>query len=269
MPNNNDKNGNTDNSPTRRQWLATSAGAISFFWLTRPVWAASDFWNKKDASAWSSEELLELTTRSPWAQTARVEFKARGGADINTMAGRDTGGNGTAGARGTQGPMGGGGRSMGTSYPIGGPKEEPRRISETETIVRWESAQPLLDALRYPMPEDFVGHYVIGVSNLPDPRSFRRRPGDDDRATRNASAEDLMQQLQTGASLKTKTKDSVGAGVVQTVRKGSVVLFGFSKELLPITPGDKDILFVLNTEALSVKARFEPKEMMYRGKLAL
>ena len=48
-----------------------------------------------------------------------------------------------------------------------------------------------------------------------------------------------------------------------------VLLCAFSKELLPLTSTDKDVLFALDTEQFSIKARFDLKEMIYRGKLAL
>jgi hypothetical protein len=254
----------TSVSLSRRQWLGAAAGAFSFLCLTRTGFGASDFWNKKSPGDWSSEELLVLTTRSPWAQSARVEFKARGGGETNTRGGREVDrGNGISvgGAPGAPGGRGRGGGGQNT----GGTREERPRISETEIIVRWESAQPLLDGLRYPMPEDFADHYVIGIGNLPEPQRIQRRSGDDVRV----SEEDILQQLQSGASLKAKGKESVGAGVVRRMRKGSVVLFGFSKELLPLGPSDKDILFTLNTEQFAVKAKFDPKEMVYRGQLAL
>ncbi len=46
-------------------------------------------------------------------------------------------------------------------------------------------------------------------------------------------------------------------------------LFGFDKDLLPLTGSEKEIDFVLRTARVSVKAKFEPKNMMYRGKFAL
>jgi hypothetical protein len=49
----------------------------------------------------------------------------------------------------------------------------------------------------------------------------------------------------------------------------STYLFGFSKELLPLGVGDREVLFTLRTGLMSVKAKFEPREMLYHGKLAL
>jgi hypothetical protein len=46
-------------------------------------------------------------------------------------------------------------------------------------------------------------------------------------------------------------------------------LFGFSKELLTIAPQDKEVQFSVDTSQFSLKIKFELKEMLYRGKLAL
>src|ERR1700733_7031754 len=51
---------------TRRRW-----GGLALF-AAADLFGASDFWNKKDPSAWTSEEVLRLATKSPWATTARV-----------------------------------------------------------------------------------------------------------------------------------------------------------------------------------------------------
>jgi hypothetical protein len=45
--------------------------------------------------------------------------------------------------------------------------------------------------------------------------------------------------------------------------------FGFAKEFMPLTSTDKDVTFALNTAQLELKARFDPKEMLYLGKLAV
>jgi len=116
-----------------------------------------------------------------------------------------------------------------------------------EVIVVWESAQPLRDALKYRFPADFADRYVIGVHDLPAAKD----------------RENVM------ATLQARGQSPVDAGVVLERQGGSVLLFGFSKELLPLTASDKDVLFTLNTDRFSVRTKFDPKEMLYRGMLAL
>ena len=139
---------------------------------------------------------------------------------------------------------GGGGRS-------GNPKlGEVPVVPVTEVTVVWESAQPLLDALKSSFPSDFANHYVIGVNDLPTAEGGRK-----------------VNQESMAANLQARGKDSIDAGGVLPSR--GVVLFAFSKELLPLSPADKEVLFTLDTNQFSVKVKFDLKEMMYRGKLAV
>lgn len=115
----------------------------------------------------------------------------------------------------------------------------------------WESAAPLVDALKTTFPSDFAKHYVIGVEDLPSPGRGKKL------TTENISAN------------LAKGKDSVDAGPVGSLRGGTVAIFGFSKELLPLSAQDKEVIFSLATEGYSIRARFDLKEMKYHGMLAV
>lgn len=128
--------------------------------------------------------------------------------------------------------------------------------------MRWESAQPILDALRAPLAADFAGRYVVSATNLPIPNV--RRPGRGE----EAAPDDALERMQNGATLEVKGKDPAEAGIVRRTRIGSV-LFGFSKDLLRLTPSDREIVFRLDTEILTLRAKFDGKEMMYHGKMAV
>ena len=56
-------------------------------------------------------------------------------------------------------------------------------------------------------------------------------------------------------------------------QRGNSWLFGFSKELMPLDEGDKDVQFTVHTganlNATLLRASFNPKEMIYRRVLAL
>jgi hypothetical protein len=225
---------------SRRSVIGRSFGVFAFC-LTSKAWAGGEFWNKKEPVAWTTDEILLLTTNSPWAKEIRLVLKAKGGA---------TGEDGISAVRDpTTGEFRGGSGN-------GGQKGE----KPPSAIVTWESALPLFDALKYRLPADFVGHYVIGVKDLPILV---------DAGPQRQSAEQLVDWLKNSATLRAKSKDPVQAGVVATSRGGSMVLFGFLKELLPLTEKDKEVVFALNTNQLALKAKFELKEMMYQGKLAL
>ncbi len=209
--------------------------------LTPKAWGGGEFWNKKAPVAWTDDEIHELTSNSPWAKEIRVNLKAKGGAtgEDSVNAVRDP----TTGE--FRGGSGGGGR-------VG---EKPPSV-----VVTWESALPLFDALKYRLPADFIGHYVIGVKDLPILV---------DAGPERQTSEQLVDWLKNSATLRAKSKEPVQAGVVATSRGGSVVLFGFLKELLTLSEKDKEVVFALNTNQLALKVKFEPKEMMYQGKLAL
>ena len=203
------------------------------------AWGA-EFWNRKQSAEWTDEEVLLLTTNSPWAHETRLDLKAKGGAVDNGIgAVRDP----TTGA------------FRGGSEEGGGPKAKAPSV-----IVSWLSAQPLFDATKFRLPADFVGHYVIGVKDLPILV---------DAGPQRQTSEQLVDWLKNSATLRTKSSEPVQAGVVATSGKGSVVLFGFLRELLPLTSKDKDVTFALNTSQLALRTKFDLKEMTYRGKLAL
>jgi len=213
---------------TRRLWVGAAASA-SLGLATANLFGASEFWNKKDASSWTSDEVLLLATRSPWAKTARVLPKA----------GRDRGSFQPTGP-----DIGAGGRSG--NQKLG----EIPVLPVAEVTVFWQSAQPLLDALKSSFPADFANHYVIGVNDLPSEEGGRK-----------------VNRESMTANLQVRGKDSTDAGAILQSR--GVVQFAFSKELLPLTIADKEVIFMLDTNQYSIRTRFDLKEMVYRGKLAV
>ena len=54
----------------------------------------------------------------------------------------------------------------------------------------------------------------------------------------------------------------------QTSSYGSV-LFGFSKELVTLTPEDHEVTFATQFGRMNIKTKFNLKEMIYRGELAV
>jgi hypothetical protein len=223
---------------TRREWIGAAGGVGLFFGVVSSSSAGGKFWNKKDAAHWSDDEVLQLVTDSPWAMPARVLPKP----------GRDKGSfsapppdytNGGAGGTGA----GGGGR--------GG--REPGAVDVVpviEVTVVWESAQPFRDSLKTSFPSDFDNHYVIGVHKLPM-----------DQGKHKVNLQD------SSATLQARGRDPVGAGVIQPEK--DYIICGFSKELLPLRPTDRDIVFSLETEQYSIKTKFDPRQMMYKGALAV
>jgi len=235
------------------------AGAGVFFASRRTVWAASDFWNKKDKAQWSAEEVHGLTTKSPWAKDARVEF--RRGLQPNfdgTPGGLAMPNDPNRGVPGSQDgvrmnvPLGRDGTGAPASPRSGGAGAVP--LEATAATVRWESAQPVLDALRISVPEDFAERYVISVSGI---------------TALAAQRAITLEHLRMSATLQAKGKSPAQPGVTEYSRDKAAILFGFSKEFLTLTVTDKNVDFLIDTGDLQIKARFEPKDMLYHGQLAV
>jgi hypothetical protein len=220
---------------------------------------AADFWNKKDPAQWSNSEIRQMTSQSPWAKEVRIENRGPGG--MNTYDGSAPVGSGLPGdpssgrpASGTPGTTAATTQHAPIQYPLGGDRQSHDiAVQSVTATVRWESALPVIGATGIPIPSDFQDHYVIGVSGLQIPRA--QRPA-------------MLELLRNSAFLQ-KGKEQIQPGLVEYSRDGGTIFFGFAKELFPLTSADKDVQFTINTGDLRVKAKFEPKEMIYKGRLAL
>jgi hypothetical protein len=249
--------------PTRREAVALLTGTGLFFCTRRFAFGASPFWNKKNKNEWSSDEIRSLTTKSPWAKEARIEYRKGlqpnfDGTPCGLAMPANEVANGTpvnqqAGVR-MNVPLSGSGAdaSSASGARRGGDPTIP--IEATAATVRWESAQPILDALKTSVPEDFEGRYVISVTGLPlqaDPRAVPAAI------------------LKNSSYLQAKGKEPAQPGVVRYTKDGSRILFGFAKDFLPLTAADKDVQFSVNSGDIQIRARFDPKEMTYHGQLAI
>jgi len=263
---------------TRRSFLTRAAQlftvtGLSETMLVRNAFAAADFWNKKAPAAWSNEEIVQLTSHSPWAHEVNAEFELDTDYTTNGSAGPTVGRGGQIGAPGT-------GTGAPAQIELGRDNNGAQRGARRRepVTVRWESAQPVRDALGSSLPSDFEGRYVISVSGLPVGIMERKRRGvesapihaDPEENTPLARQRRMVEQLQASATLEAKGREPAQPGLVRPVpRVPGTYLFGFSKELLPLTVHDREIQFTLRTALMSVRGKFEPKEMIYRGQLAL
>ncbi len=230
---------------TRRSLLMLAAGA-SVTACGRLYAANPEFWEKKPPSEWTSEEIDRLITRSPWAKQVSPESKApqggRGGG-FHLPGGIGIGGMGGGRMGGGRGGRGGGG------------------ASSIQGIIRWESAKPILEALKTTLPESLADRYVISVNGFPI-----RTEGEGSR-----DPDDMLEALKTLTSLHPKGKEPAQPGVVE--RQASTgapnFLFGFAKDLLALDRDDTEVEFTTQLGRLALRAKFNLKEMMYRGALAI
>jgi hypothetical protein len=212
----------------------------------------TDFWNQKDPGAWSSAEKKGLITNSPWARYVR--------ADTSRSSEARPPENGSASPVSTQMPGGGGGGGR----DMGGRRGGAANLPAFYGTVRWESAKPVLVALKRDLPKELEDHYVIGVSGFP---LGLRDPRTESGETASARLDDLKQVT----TLRAKRKDPAQPGIVMrsSDTDGPVVLFGFSRDAIAIEPTDKNVEFQTQFGLLDISARFDPKQMAYRGELAL
>jgi len=259
---------------TRRGLLMLAGGAGVQSQL-RLYAANSDFWNKKEPAEWSSEEIDKLVTKSPWAKQVNASSAgmSRGYGDSGSSGGGmgDPGvGGGGGGYPG--GGMGGGGRGMGGGGRRGGSGQMP--VSYTAT-VRWESAKPVQEALKTPLPEGLAGAYVISVSGVPVLQQGRQRSddGDSDTAVSKGLSDEVLDRIKNLTYLEPKGKSAAQPSVVQ---KGAItssgrptLLFGFPRDVVPLTADDKEVTFTTKLGAIEIKTKFNLKDMMYRNELAL
>jgi len=259
--------------PSRRQVLMLVGGGLAAW---RPL-HASEFWDKKAPADWSAEEIDKLTTKSPWAKEASAQGAAPEGYGSQTGS-PNGGGYPGGGGGGMGGPrigipgiggigMGGGGRRMGGNQ--GGGRGQQRGTLYKGT-VRWESAQPVLDALKAPLPDAFANHYVIAVIGFPLPAGQHRYQNEQGDNPPRQSQDDALDNLKHFTTLQPKGKELAQAGVVQQqTNSNSNLLFGFSKDSLTLTRNDKEVLFTTTLGRMVVRAKFNPKEMLYHGQLAV
>ena len=88
-------------------------------------------------------------------------------------------------------------------------------VSPYEGTVRWESARPILEAMKSPLPEAFEGRYVISVSGIPLLRDRSMGAGEEDDSTASRRREqDDIDRLKGLSSLEARGRDPVQAGLV-------------------------------------------------------
>ena len=268
-------------SPTRRRILMLAAGAAVQPWL-RLYAGGSDFWNKKEPAEWSSDEIDKLVTKSPWAKEITVSAAAanRGYGSSDPGAGSPGGGGYPGGGGGYPGggggyPGGGMGGGRGMGYPGGGRRGGmPSGVTYRATI-RWESAKPVQEALKNPLPQSMANDYVISVSGVPVLSSGRQRSddGDTDTQVSKGLSDEVLDRIKSLTYLEPKGKAPAQPG---TVEKGPItssgmptLMFGFPRDVLPLSAEDREVSFTTQFGRLEIKTKFNLKDMLYRKELAL
>jgi hypothetical protein len=211
--------------------------------------AASEFWKDEAPAQWTEEEVKLILTDSPWAREAnpRIDRPA------------------LYGLRGPLGEIGGG---MGRGGGERGVRGELPNGPETKLIIRWASALPIRQALRWGRDRVKPGQppnadgteaddYVIEVLGF----AARYARMSDDR---------IREELHATTCIKRKNKDDLLAEKIEVNPVGRVdtFVYRFPKDD-PIRLEEKEVEFVSGLGAVTFKEKFKLSEMLYRGKLAL
>jgi hypothetical protein len=230
---------------TRRHALLAGLG-FPLGALTFPTGAfAKDFWNDRKPEDWSSAEIKELLTKSPWAKDAAITDNGQ------------VGGLGNGRAAPTRRARGGTGQSTSTT------DNNPSEKIKWKAIVRWDSALPVREALKNAAPKDVKDFYVLNViGNLPGAVSSSETQPED-----SAS----MLYLKEVTKLEHKG-DLVHLSRVELVAGNDVspagTLFYFSR-MLALMVEDKEASFSTKIGPLDLKCKFTLKDMLYHGTLEL
>jgi hypothetical protein len=228
--------------------------------LRRLYASSSDFWNKKDPADWTGAEKDQLTNKSPWAKEITV----------------------------SNSPYGSMGRAMGMpypGYPPGYPGGGPRGSAgqSYKGIIRWESALPVRNALKEPLPEGFENMYVISVGGIPL-NAGSRSPGSSQYPSRYPSQypppqqqedspesdQKLLDRMRGATLLEPKDKRYLQpALVVQQPAGYGNVYFGFAKDIVTLRPEDREVGFTTQFGQIQAKTKFYLKDMLYHGELAV
>ena len=243
------------------------------------AWAgpAGEFWNSKDPSEWSDEEVGRLLTDSPWAKEVAAEFDfpsaGRGGADERSVGRRGMGGSmGGRGGMSGRGGMNNGGRGVpggggtGSGTPGGQSGEGPAHGSKI--LIRWETAKAVRDAARKALASDPAGDYVISVSGLGVLGRSRRGTGGDSAEEESERRTAVEERLRDSTELQRKGQPPLHPERLETAQDGTILFF-FTRDYHPIKANDKEVTFVSKFGPMVAKAKFNLKEMMYRGKLEM
>lgn len=226
---------------TRRTALWLMAGAPL---AAAPCWAAEprEFWNEKEASQWTPQEIEQLLNDSPWSKRASISLH-------NSAPGF---GAPNLGGISRTGRIGGTPRGATTKAP-----DTDNGNIAFQAVIRWESARPIRAAEKLDAADVPNAYVLTAVGDFPNSGSANDDP-----------AEREQQQAMLREYTKLERKGDSPIYLERTEPTSMGLRFYFSR-LEPITAANKEITFSTKMGPLEMKAKFSLKDMIYRGKLDL
>jgi hypothetical protein len=230
---------------TRRSWILLAGAGFASPGIIYGF-AGKEFWDTKDPAEWTADDIAKLMTKSPWAKAVSGErIRPR----KNTMP-PDMTGNPVP-----RGPVGMGGPRTRIPGTAGSNSPSVKSVTTYKGTVIWESAAPVRSTLKTKLPQEFDGQYVIGVTGVPLAKSDSK------------GAIDRLRQVTTLQAKNGQPLEATGAQVQHD--NGTLYLFGFAKEGLPLSKDDKEVVFTTRMGNTVFTAKFNPKDMLYHGDLSL
>jgi hypothetical protein len=218
---------------TRRNWILL-AGAGFASWSSIDGFSGKEFWETRDPAEWNADDIAKLLTKSPWAKSVSGE---------RTRTRKD------------RGPVGMGAPRTRIPGTAGSNSPSVKTVTTYKGTVVWESAAPVRAALKTKLPDGFDGQYVIGVTGVPLAKSD------------NKGALERLRQVTTLQTKNSQPLEAAGAQVQHD--NGTLYLFGFAKEGLPLSKDVKEVVFTTRMGNTLFTAKFNPKDMLYHGDLSL
>jgi hypothetical protein len=208
--------------------------------------AQSQFWNTKDPADYSDNEKHGLIASSPWAKVTKADAPGVSMRRLDSFAPAPCSPYIPRSCTSNRKTV------VVHASPQPGDAKEAFAFYGPVT-VRWESAKPILQVTRTELPNEFRNHYVISVTGLPV---------------------SVLSQTSNGAPLPTA---ELSAGRHRLERSEFValtsdkltLLFAFPKGNPLIKASDKTVSFTMKLSGITIKTKFVPKDMVYRGQLAL
>lgn len=253
---------------TRVLWISAVCASTTFL-----LWA-SDSWLNKDYKDWTEKDASALLTESPWAKVIPLPSTDRpsqvvyegppdAGPRSSTWVGPNTANPATTGSgQGTEAENPARPTVLtpaGLAQPTGAPAIQP-----TVTII-WASALPVrlaelkLRAHGAPPTEAQIEavskpreNYVIVVVGLPEPENLSQ-----------------VNALASTASLDSHNKVlPCSRSDFRKINDRNIYIFRFPKTAT-LGIGDREVEFRMTMGRMQIKKKFELRDMMYQGKLAL
>lgn len=233
------------------------------------VLLCADFWKDKKPADWTEKESRKIMANSPWARSASPEMDMGGGMGrgtgmVDASSGGGFGGGGGGGEMGGGGGAGGGGGRGGRGGGGGLPADRPPMPT---VIIRWDSAQPVREAVARldmtdPLTAELKGRlsefYIITIAGYPIPEG------------QAADMARLQRRLASGATLTCKNKEPIRAAAARLIpgEKKIDIQYIFPRTA-PIAESDQEVRFQTRMGMMKLDSKFKLKDMLFDGRLSL